>query len=222
MKKNIISHNLGLLMEHFGIRNESQLAKIVDMPQTTVNKLINGTTADPRISTLLPFTQYFKISLDTLLSTNPVFDKDTQHQELLIPLVPFEKLNQMYHELISLTSANWPDWYPIPRENSEGYYAVRLSPFQLPRPFEQRSILIVKNIDELPDNNYCILKHLSSNSISIKRTVFDNGKNWLLALQTEIPPLEFDKKIWLSLGIIQFIVTDVRKNTLLQAERRDG
>jgi len=210
MKKGAISRNIGFLMEHFGIRNESQLAKQVGMPQTTVNKLIAGVSADPRISTLIPIAEHFKISLDTLLSENPMFGATIENEPavLWIPLIAQDEVADVYGNLDSLNTANWPHWYPIPKQKHKDYYAIHLTS-ELLSPFDEASILIIEKKDSLENNTYCMVKHLNSNSINIKKAFFENGQQWLLALQSELPASEFNKKQWELLGTIRASVIDI-------------
>lgn len=224
MKKGIISRNIALLMEHFGVRNESQLAKQVSMPQTTINKLITGVSADPRISTLAPIIQHFNISMDTLLSENPIFSDLTKNNAFnfsLIPLINFDEIIDVYENIDSLTTTNWPHWYPIHNPENKKYYAVNLSPDQFPKPFEQSSILIILKDSALLNNTYCINKHLSSNSTSIKKIFFDDGKQWLLALHPELPASEYNKNCKI-LGTIQFTVNNMLNNNIVHTEKHGG
>lgn len=223
MKKGIISRNISLLMEHFDIRNESQLAKLIGMPQTTVNKLISGVSADPRISTLTPIIDHFKISLDTLLSESPTFSsvKTNDATDLLIPLITYDELTDMYGDLHSLNTTNWPHWFPIPKQENDNYYSIHLTAQQLLKPFNETSLLIIHNSPKLENNTYCVVKHLSSNSINVKKSFFENGKEWLLALQSELPASEFNSEEWLLLGTIQACVTDMTNGDFIRIGERE-
>lgn len=219
MKKGIISRNIGLLMEHFAIANETQLAKLVGLPQSTINKLISGVSADPRVSTLVPIIEHFKLSFDTLFNEDPVFGppKENQALDLLIPLISYEKIGAMYDSLENLNRKNWSHWYPIPAQEQTNYYALHLNPQQLLKPFDQTSLLIIRNESILLNNSHCLLIHLKSNVVTPKKIIFDNGKQWLLALQSEIPPSEFTNAEWKSLGIIEFSMMDLRRSTFTQS-----
>lgn len=210
-------------MEHFNVRNESQLAKQVGMAQTTVNKLITGVSADPRISTLTPIAEHFKIPLDTLLSENPSFTdiKENAPKDLFIPVLSYDELADIYDDLEALNMATWPYWYPIPQQDSQHYYGIRLTPKQLLKPFEQTSLLIIKNEPKLNNNTHCLVKHLSSNSINIKQVFFENGKPWLLPLQAELPTIEFNQEQWQLLGSIQARITDMVNGNFIRMEEGD-
>ena len=211
MKKGVISRNIGLLMEHFNIRNESQLAKQVGMAQTTINKLIAGSSADPRISTLTPIAEHFNISLNTLLQENPNFDNNVEkdNHDLLIPIIALDELANICDSLESLNIENWPYWYPIPKGENLDYYAIRIFPGQLPFPFEYASLLLIKKNYHFMDNTYCLFKHLNSNSVNIKKVFFENGQKWLVPLKAELPTIIFNEQEWQELGCIQAMLTNM-------------
>jgi len=219
MKKGIISRNIGLLMEHFGIRSVAQLAKLIGMPQTTLNKLSSGISPDPKISTLTPLANYFNITIDTLLSEHPVFTHpEAQRQDnWFVPLISYDELPNIHGHLDSLTVNTWPQWHPIPAQEEQGavYYAVHVIVKQIPPPFHEASVLIVKNDPKLINNSYVLIKHLTSQVVTIKKVVFDNGKQWLLPLQNELPISEFNAQEFQSLGTIQAFVTDISNGAFI-------
>ena len=47
--------------------SEADLCRGVNLPQTTVNRLLSGHTTDPRINTLVAIAQFFEVSLEQLL-----------------------------------------------------------------------------------------------------------------------------------------------------------
>lgn len=187
------------------------------MPQTTINKLITGITADPRISTLLPIAEHFKIPLESLVKDAPTFSNTKQDgaEEQWIPIIAFDELSERYNKLHTLTAENWPNWFPIPKQDYHNYYAIQLQPQQLLTPFDQSSILIIKNHSTLTPNCFCMVKHIESNSLSVKKVLIDGGKEWLLALKTDLPSIEFDAEEWQVLGIIQAIIIDVSQGEFL-------
>jgi transcriptional regulator with XRE-family HTH domain len=226
MKKGTISRNIGLLMEHFSIRSVAQLAKLIGMPPTTLNKLTTGISPDPKISTLIPLADYFKISLDTLLSDHPVFthQKSPKQFDLLVPLLSYNELPDMHEHLESLTVKTWPQWYPIPfqKKNDSSYYAVYTTLKQLPAPLDEASILIVKNESQLTHHTYSLIKHLNDHAVTIKKIVCDSGKQWLLPLHSELPPSEFSSKECCSLGTLQAVTTDMSNGKFVFIGEKNG
>ena len=133
----------------------------------------------------------------------------------LIPLVSYIELLDVHSNLASLTTDNWPHWYPIIEQKNLNHYAVYLKSEQLPNPFNKESILILKNKSDLLINHYYILKHLCSNSIALKKVIFDSGIFWLIALQQNIPAAEYTKKEWQILGEIEAQLIDMSNGTFI-------
>lgn len=215
MKNDTISRNISLLMEHFNIKNESQLAKQVGMAQTTINKLTAGTSTDPRISTLMPIAQHFNIHIDTLFSENPSFTNDSS-----IPIITYDELNETYEDLDSLTTTNWPYWYPVPKKGGH-YYAVQVFQGQILEPFHNSCLLIVENKQNWQDNTYCLAKHIASDSINIKKVYLENGDVWLTSLKPNLPPIKFDSYEWQHLGTIQAKLIDLAQGKFIQEQIND-
>src|SRR3990167_5290128 len=63
--------NLRSLMKNVGL-NEAELSRRTDIPQATLHKILAGKTEDPRASTLKTLSDFFGISIDELLSGNPI------------------------------------------------------------------------------------------------------------------------------------------------------
>ena len=132
-----------------------------------------------------------------------------------IPVVAFDDLLGQYNKLHTLSKANWSNWFPMPKQEYHNYYAAQLQAQQLLEPFNQSSLLIVKNDSSLVPNCFCIVKHIQSNSLSVKKVFIDNGKEWLLALKSDLPSIEFDLEQWEVLGIIQAINIDLIQGKFL-------
>ena len=68
-----VSNTLNFLLKREGM-SEAALAKEVDIPRNTINRLAGGRTPDPRISTLETIANYFNVSLDQLIGKEPISD----------------------------------------------------------------------------------------------------------------------------------------------------
>jgi SOS-response transcriptional repressor LexA len=70
-----IKENLLTLTKKHNI-SEAELSRKVNLPQATVNRLLNGSTDDPRASTLKAIADFFNVSVDQLIS-NKLIKKST-------------------------------------------------------------------------------------------------------------------------------------------------
>ena len=85
------------LMEHANM-SEADLSRGVNLPQTTINRLLTGQTTDPRVSTLVAIAQFFEISLEQVLGREVlVLNSNCRHgKSSTIPVVPWECLQEFF------------------------------------------------------------------------------------------------------------------------------
>lgn len=62
-----LQKNLFNLMVKKGIRSGSDLARQLDIPPPSINRILSGQITDPRCSTLILLADYFDVSIDDLL-----------------------------------------------------------------------------------------------------------------------------------------------------------
>jgi len=211
MKTANISKNIGILMKRFGIKSVVKLAKLLKMSTPTLNKLASGLTPDPRMSTVIPVARYFKISLDALLSNDLEYELLKKPQHTFIPLISYHELAHVHEQINALTIRTWQNWHPIPRQKEDDalYYAVQVAQNQILPPFNNASVLIVEHHLQLISNTYALIKHYNVDNLMIKKIVFEDDKQWLLPLQSELPTAEFNPKKYQILGTIKAFLTDV-------------
>ncbi|STX81556.1 peptidase, S24 family [Legionella busanensis] len=102
-----IRDNLLFLTKKFNI-SEAELSRQANVPQATVNRLLKGSTDDPRASTLKAIAAFFSITVDQLL--NEKLLKESTSETTYLPVYNmdqspsiFEKLkNESCFDLINL------------------------------------------------------------------------------------------------------------------------
>ena len=67
--KGILGERIKKLMELRGL-SKADLSKQTGVPAATIEYLVDGSTYNPRIATLLPIANYFQVSLDYLVESN--------------------------------------------------------------------------------------------------------------------------------------------------------
>ena len=65
--------NLQRLMTHHQVKSGSDLARQLDIPAPSINRILSGQVTDPRCSTLLLLGDYFKVTIDQLLGRATLF-----------------------------------------------------------------------------------------------------------------------------------------------------
>lgn len=186
---------------------EAQLSREVSMAQPTVHKLMSGATTDPRISTLIPIANYFDVSIDQLLGLVP-FDATListdriTHSSIKLPILPWEHLIEYRKKLSDFTLSNWGEWVTINKPMTKESYATKIKNSSFSTPFSNNTTIVV-NPSLGPFNGcYILLKSINSESLTIKKCLFDGGDCWLMSLIDGVQPISWNEDNWLNLGII--------------------
>lgn len=209
MNKGHLSKNLAKLMKKHDIKNESQLAKTVCLPQTTINKLTSGSSSDPRISTIKPIAEHFQTTIDALISASemePLLKQDVNEHANIIPIIQIDELLEILEDISNLTSNNWPNWKAIDKYTDQYPRLVLAIPAHVfPSPFQQHSALQIKLLSSPTHHGYALLNHKESKSINIKRLYFDDAQCWLASLEKGPALKIYDSSLWQLIGIIECI-----------------
>ena len=62
-----VAQNIRRMMNQFKV-TEAEVSRRTHVPQPTIHKILSGKTTDPRASTLKSLADYFKISIDELVT----------------------------------------------------------------------------------------------------------------------------------------------------------
>ncbi len=176
---------------------EAELARQVNLPQPTVHRLLTGGTCDPRASTLKTLANFFNISIDQLLGTQPLLRKHTH--AISIPLISWQHALKWSRYIKELTPSNWKKWVSI-QHDSPSCYALLSKAAMTPR-FPQGTILII-NPDLEPEDGDLVVIHQQSSAEATLREYFDDGL--IKYLKPIIPDLQKEKldKSKICLGVL--------------------
>jgi transcriptional regulator with XRE-family HTH domain len=89
--KNSLGKQLHKLMAQHNV-TEANLARIIKLPQPTLNRLLSGQTEDPRISTLRKLSSYFNVTLDYLINDPPTAIKTKFQRVIPINEIPLGRV----------------------------------------------------------------------------------------------------------------------------------
>ncbi len=75
--------------------SEAELCRRTNIPQSTISRLLNGSTNDPRASTLTTIAKYFNVSVDQLIGLKPIpktLNTEAIEATTFIPLLSMEDI----------------------------------------------------------------------------------------------------------------------------------
>jgi SOS-response transcriptional repressor LexA len=181
----------------------SELSRRINLPQSTVDRLVNAKTSDPRISTLEPIADYFKISVDQLMGKQPISKYINLGVEQTIgktvPIINWEDAVQYAEHIKTLTLTNWFAWISTNSEVGESGFAVKLKGLAMSPRFLEGSILIVNPDCKPVDRDYVLVEY--DNTTYFRQLIAEGHEQYLRALNLDYGTLRLDKP-YRFLGVI--------------------
>ena len=160
--------------------SEAELARQTGLPQTTVNRLLLGSTADPRASTLRPIAKFFDITIDQLLGIEDIpqdrisgtFRATNRDAWTHVPIIEWNDAIAWLLEMTTTTytlTTNGPSLIALLASSHSHYCPPSMEPM-----FRRDSILIIDPDADLVDGKYVILTLDGSNTV-IRKAHIDGG-----------------------------------------------
>lgn len=208
-----IAKNLSTLMSKSSI-SESELAKALNVPYNTIHRLINGSTLDPRVSTLKIIADYFKVSLDRIINDENALTENTRPSpySFSVPIFTWEDISTPYF-FDNIDLNKWINWQPIPAsyliEQNEKIYGIESKPSMQPR-FPLGTLLII-NQDTTPIDSDLVLIHFKKdNAASLRELVIDPPIKYLISTVTGSPTINFDETLHSFIGVVVLTIFHTR------------
>lgn len=174
-----VSATVRRLMEHFKM-SEADLCRGVNLPQTTINRLLTGQTSDPRISTLTVLAQFFNISLDQIIGKERLILSSLHNQAKgsTIPVIEWANL-QSWLSPKAYPESDLKIFVKTEKDLSAGSFAVK-TPVACESVFGKDSLLIMNRFQNLkPSEGQMVLVELSAGQYGL-RQVLQEGSTYYL------------------------------------------
>ncbi len=196
--QNIICQNLRQLMRQQNI-TEAELARQTMIPQPTLHKVLTGTTADPRISTLLQLATYFKISVDELCKSKTIFNFETKTRTQIIPIISWQNCVKGKAHLDTLRGKMYSDFITTAPLTPYAYGLVS-KPSMEPH-FPRNSLLIVCPDTTPSDGDLVVVHYRGSEEATLRELVLDGPQKQLLPISQTGHPHILDENVTI-LGVL--------------------
>lgn len=179
---------------------EADLARKVNLPQTTVNRLLLGGTSDPRANTLKPIADFFGVTIGQLCGFEPL-----PHQRIpgsthsisriawrFIPIIGWEQVKSWHFTHKQISPANHKYWIGTERSVSHESFALHSLSFMEPR-FRKMSILIVDPEANYKDGHYIVVA-LDGIHPTVRRILKDGSVTLLQSFDQTQASIKLNKK----------------------------
>jgi SOS-response transcriptional repressor LexA/DNA-binding Xre family transcriptional regulator len=207
-----LSQVLTHLLKVSGNLSGTELARRVDLPSATVNRLITGSVQDPRISTLNAIAKYFNLSFDQLLGYAPLPKQfNLAHNRFAYSFqMPVFELRQVHNKLDDDNEAsNRITWQSNDNYQQADLFAIKLEQANFEPVFLKGSTLIAhRNLT--PQINDYVLISIQGKEATIRRYYTEAGETYLYPLRTELPVINAEQESVKIIGVILEAQTRLR------------
>ena len=156
--------------------SEAELARSANIPQPTLHKILSGKTNDPRASTLKALADFFKISIDDLLTGDATSSYPLSSIQS-IPIINWKDCLNNFGFIKTLNANNWTKWVASEYLGQNVFGLVSKSSMA-PR-FPKGTTLII-DPDLTPEDGDIILVHYPKTEESTLRILSIDGPVRLL------------------------------------------
>jgi len=173
---------------------EAELAREINIPRATINRLTSGKTPDPRASTLNAIAAYFNISVEQLIGKKPLLDNS---QEVIsstsetIPVIELNKALEWETLIPQLTTSNHFDFILIDPSTCQGKFAIKVQGESMWPQFQVNTLLIISTDKIVKNRDYVLAYVKETNEIVFRQMMIDGTYKFLQAINSLFPSITF-------------------------------
>ena len=184
----------------------TELSRATDIPRTTIQMILSGTTDNPRLDTLLKLSKYFKLPVRSLIGqedTEGPYLKNTS----LIPILQWEDALKLFSkdsnkqvEEIGYVSSDGNGGESLPQK-SFGLKVEHGSLFDIPKD----SIIIISTDKFLLCENDIVLVSQNSETPFVRKVHKEGGNLFLISNINGMPALKGNEEVKIIGKIVKYI-----------------
>lgn len=191
--------------------SEAELARMINVPRATINRLASGKTPDPRASTLNAIAEYFNISVDQLLGQQPLFLDNNgsliANAHTSIPILEWSNILDWKKLINHLKPDNHFDWIMVDPSIDQGKFAVRVNGESMWPQFQENTILIISPSKEVKNRDFVMAHIKKHNGVVFRQLIFEHTYQFLKPINDMFPTIELEKS-----DTVIGVVIQTRKN----------
>lgn len=188
--------NIQYLMKESNL-NLQELANLTKIPMSTLYSIINGSSNDPKLSTLLGISTFFNINLSQLIG-----ELSLNLNEINIPIVSWENINpktgiveiniDFHTKFISVEAIAKNPMFAIYSSNKFSYR------------YKEDSLIIIEMTDEFKHLDIILLS-INKTEPVFKKIIVEGPSVYLQSLSIDIPIIVFDQATCKIFGVVREI-----------------
>lgn len=177
---NQLIHNIkSLMLKHKA--NIVQLAEKTGIPQPTLSRILNGTTANPRTPTLSKIADFFDMSL------NDLCHKKLPNENSNFKLAPIIELDQINQWLTGMEQNTQLKYVSCKGDISNSAFAIEYKDeFPVTYFKQKQTILIFEPQTKVLDGDIALIKLSRFNDIILRQVIVDVSDMFMKSLNPEL------------------------------------
>ncbi len=207
--KEILQH----LMRVKKLKSGSALAKQLQIPAPTVNRILSGQVRDPRASTLELLADYFGVSIDQLLGKEALQDDDSP-KPFLKPSMAIPIVSKFNNTDIQPSADQVKEWFRWSTDNPSKHkdvFAWRVDTDHLEPVFHKGTILVVNPKRKPMHQDYIAVHFGKDTKITIRKLMTDGRDDYFHPIQKGHKVLALDAVEHTMTGVVIEAHTDLIK-----------
>jgi transcriptional regulator with XRE-family HTH domain len=183
--KKTISENIKLLMGQSNIKAWSELSRLCGLTVPAMQRLINQGTESPGVKSLKSIADFFKITVDDLISSDKIMGKGlgtSSTTENHVPLFDDVSINKWLRLQNTIEIKKSDNTISTDVPISKNAFAYRVLDGNLSPTIPQNSILIIDTERKLQNRNYALLKYPGFENIIIRQVLTDGMDKYTIPI----------------------------------------
>ncbi|MDR1254449.1 MAG: helix-turn-helix transcriptional regulator [Puniceicoccales bacterium] len=187
---------------------EADLCRGVNLPQTTINRLLSCQTNDPRISTVVAIAKFFDVTIEQLLGNEPILSLQTSKtiKGSILPILAWEQIASRLSQDGSMPEDVYVHWIKTEKTLNPGSFAT-YNPTSTDDFFGGHGLLLINPYTDLEIvDGQIVLVDFNENNFGL-RQAFKEGND--IFLKRLFSPFEIN--LLSQAQMIRGYVVEVRK-----------
>lgn len=170
----------------------TQLAKEINIPQQTLQRIVTGISPNPHVSTLKPIADYFKVSVEQLMGKEHLpasylpfpfilFKEDFQRKAREIPVLTWDQLEDFFHNNKTNNKK-----IIISIDLNEKCFGLIMNDFSMDPYFSQGTLLIIDPIKNPKDRSFILVKAYDEKIYLFRQILIDGQYKYLKSLNPDL------------------------------------
>jgi SOS-response transcriptional repressor LexA len=164
--------------------NAAQLARETDLPQQTIQRIVSGTSAKPHLSSLIPLSTFFGVSVEALRKGDIDLSLDSSEitEAKSIPLIRWEDLS------LDLSDSNAyvaEKKIVVDQVIPGDAFAISMKDSSMEPYFPNNALLILDPNKEAVDRSFVLVKFKNTNEVIFRQLLEDGQNNYLKPLNPD-------------------------------------